>query len=611
MTKTKLNQFAPILISAALGVAICLFATAGCKRSDGESQSSSQSQPADGETADPGPAAAATDWVQFRGPGATSTAFTTGFPTTFDQNHVVWKSELVGRGASTPIILGDKVFLTSYSGYGESAEKPGKLDDLRHHLFCFNRTDGTLLWQRDIKGSLANEERLNPNVLGHGFASSTPITDGEKVFVFFGTSGVFAYDVDGEFLWQTDVGWRHENFGSCASLVLHKDLLIVNASVEARAAFALDKTTGAGVWKIDNVIQSWSTPVVAESADGKLELLLAQQDVIRGFDPDTGAELWTCEGILDYVVPTPVVIDGVAYCCGGKYPQSFAVRLGGRGDVTKSHKLWSAKLGANVLSPVVYQGNVFLMKDQGVFQVVDAKTGDVINRKRVKGSGTIFASPLLAGDKIFFPLVDGVLVVDADPEYSKVSLSKFATEEGEFKATLAVSGDRLFTRNDKFLYCIGPNKVETSEVKFDPQKSDESKLVVAKPKYDYDEKIGKIRVYNNCFGPDSSALERFIMVPYESVITPEQREDSLKLIRDSFGKFIEAEAEQKEIYWKHIKQELTDEEANEAMAKFEQKVMLLQRDLRMPIKKSFSKEQMDKHMEEHRAWLEKTKQNKK
>ena len=160
-------------------------------------------------------------------------------------------------------------------------------------------------------------------------------------------------------------------------------------------------------------------------------------------------------------------------------------------------------------------------------------------------------------------------------------------------------------------YCIGPNKVETSEVKFDPQKSDESKLVVAKPKYDYDEKIGKIRVYNNCFGPDSSALERFIMVPYESVITPEQREDSLKLIRDSFGKFIEAEAEQKEIYWKHIKQELTDEEANEAMAKFEQKVMLLQRDLRMPIKKSFSKEQMDKHMEEHRAWLEKTKQNKK
>ena len=602
MATLKLDQFAPILTFAALGAVLFLLVTAGCKRSASEAEVASSNEAH-------GPVEAS-DWTNFRGPGTTSTAFTTGFPTKFDQDHVVWKSELVGRGASTPIIFGDKVFLTSYSGYGESAESPGDIEALRHHLYCFDRNDGTLLWQRDIKGSLATQDRLNPNVLGHGFASSTPVTDGESVFAFFGTSGVFAYDVEGEFLWQTDVGRKHENFGSCASLVLHKNLLIVNASAEAQRAFALDKTTGAGVWKIDNVIQSWSTPVVAQAPDGSSELLLSQQDIIRGFDPDTGVELWTCEGILDYVVPTPVVVDGVAYCNGGKQPQAFAVRLGGRGDVTKSHKSWEAKLGANVVSPVVYQGHVYLMKDQGVFQVVDAKTGDIVKRKRVKKTGTIFASPLLAGDKIFFPLVEGVLVVEAQPELSEVSLNKFADEKGDFKAALAVSGDRLFTRNDKFLYCIGPNKTKTRVVKHDAAKSDESKLVAAKDKYDLDKETGKIRVYNNVFGPDSVPLERFILTPYDSVITPEQKAEALKNVRASYPSFVAAEAEQNELYWKHIKQELTDEEVAEAMAKLEKKVMLLQRDLRMPIKKGFTKEQMDQHLAEHHAWVEKNRKKK-
>lgn len=613
MRTSKINFYRPILLSLQpIGLAtVLLFLTlAGCKQSqpDAESQTGSNALPVSAAEYQPVPEG--TDWPQFRGPGTTSTAFTTGLPTSFDESHVVWKSELVGRGASTPIIVGDKVFLTSYTGYGQSAENPGKLSDLRHHLFCFDRVDGTLLWQRDIQGSMANEEQLNPNVLGHGFASSTPITDGESVFAFFGTSGVFAYDVDGKFLWQTDVGWRHKNFGSCASLVLHKDLLIVNASAESHAAYALNKSTGAGVWKIDDVIQSWSTPVVAAAADGNLELILSQQDIIRGFNPDTGEELWTCEGILDYVVPTPVVVEGVAYCNGGKENRAFAVRLGGRGDVTKSHKLWEAELGANVGSPVVHQGHVFLMKDQGVFQVIDAQTGEVVTRERVKKTGTIFASPLLSGDKIYFPLVEGVLVVNADPKYSKVSLNKFASEKGDFKASLSVSGNQLFTRNDKFLYCIGPSKTKTRQVKLDLSKSDPSKLVAAKVKYDYDEKARKIRVYNNCFGPDSTALETFILFPYKSVITEEQKEKSRELIKAGFQPFVEAQAEQSELYWKHMKHEISDTEVAEALAELDKKVMGLQRDLRTPIKKMFSKEQMEKHMAEHRAWVEKNKKKK-
>ena len=549
---------------------------------------------------------AGTDWKQFRGPDSTSVAFSSGFPTEWDEKNIVWKSELIGRGCSSPIIVGDKVFVTSYSGYGESAEKPGKLSDLQHHLFCFDRSKGSLVWQRNVQGSMANADRLNPNVLLHGFASSTPITDGESVFAFFGTSGVFAFDVDGNFLWQTDVGWRTDNFGSSASLVLHKNLLIVNASIESRAVYALDKTSGAGIWKIDDVIRSWATPVLATAPDGGLELVVFQENVIRGFDPDSGKELWTCEGILDYVVPTPVVVDGVAYCNGGKEHRTFAVRLGGRGEVTKSHKLWEAKLGAYVISPVVHQGQVFVMRETGVCQVFDAETGEVVSRDRVKNSGKVFASPLLAGDKIYFPLPAGVLVVDASSKYKKISMNKFTSEDCDLMASLSVSGDRLLTRDDKFLYCIGPNKVKTRHNKLDSSEAPESELIAAKAKYDYDEKLKKIRIYNRCLDYESTGLEDFILAPYRSVITPQQTEKTREMVRDGFAPFVEAFAEQKEVYWKHIKQEFSDEEVAKSLAKIEKTVMGLQRDLRGPVKKMFTSEQMERHVAEHRAWLEKT-----
>ena len=610
MANSKINRLCPILLSFGLGI-LSLLSLVGCKdRTPGVPAADNSSSPPQAAALSETVVTTGSDWKQFRGPDATSVAFTTGLPTEWDAGNVVWKSELVGRGCSTPIVVGDKVFVTSYTGYGESAEKPGQLSKLRHHLLCFARDGGNLIWQRNIKGSLANEERLNPNVLGHGFASSTPVTDGESVFAFFGTSGVFAFDVDGNYLWQTDVGWRHKNFGSSTSLVLHKNLLIVNASVESHAAFALDKTTGAGVWKIDDVIESWATPVVAAAPDGGLELVVAQKDVIRGFDPDTGTELWTCEGTLDYVVPTPVVVDGVAYCNGGKEHRAFAVRLGGRGEVTKSHKLWEARLGAYVISPVVHQGHVYLMKESGVIQVIDTKTGEVVSKKRIKSSGKIFGSPLLSDDKIYFPLPDGVLIVNADPEYKEVSMNKFASEKNDFKASLAVSGDRLLTRNDKFLYCIGPNKGKTRLNKLDSSKPDESELIAAKPKFDYDEKAKVIRIYNRCLGEDSAPLEKFILAPYLPVITPEQTEKTRELCRAEFGQFAGALAEQESLYWAHIKQELSDAEVAEQLTEVEERVMGLQRGLRGAVKKMFSKEQMDEHMEQHRAWLEKKKKEK-
>ena len=163
------------------------------------------------------------------------------------------------------------------------------------------------------------------------------------------------------------------------------------------------------------------------------------------------------------------------------------------------------------------------------------------------------------------------------------------------------------TRNDKFLYCIGSNKVKTRHNKLDLSNPEKFELIASKSKYDYDEKAKKLRVYNRCLGYDSTDLENFIIAPYHSVITPEQIEKTRKLVREGFVPFEEAFTEQKEIYWKHVKQELSDDEVAGSLAELEKKVMGLQRDLRTPVKKMFSSEQMEAHMAEHRAWLEKTK----
>jgi len=549
--------------------------------------------------------AAPTDWMQFRGAGNLSKSESTGLPSEFGESNVVWKAQLIGRGCSTPIIVGDRVFLTSYSGYGESAEKPGNLELFRLHLYCYDRETGEQVWRQDIKGNPAENPRLNPNLLGHGFASSTPISDGENVYVFFGISGVFAFDVDGEFLWQQDVGWRNYNFGSSTSLALHENLVIVNASIESQTVYALNKSTGVGVWKIDDVFDSWATPVLGQASDGTTELVIPQKNIVRGFDPDSGEELWTCEAIPDYIVPTPVIVDGVAYCNGGRESQTVAIRLGGRGDVTKSHKLWQARVGTNVTSSVYHDGHVYQIRQNGIFQALDAKTGQTANRGRVKGAITVFGSPLLAGDKLYFPLADSVAVIAANPKNELISLSRFSGNDGEFRASLAVSGDRTFTRNDKFLYCIGPRKVSKTKI-IKQSKSGEVSLA-SKPKFDFDPVTKRIRIYNRCVGTDISDLEMFILNPYKSVITEDQTTKSKVLITEWFPKFGEIRRERSDVVWRHMKQETNDAEFVKQMTAIEAKAMALQRELRTPIKKMFSKEQMDQHIAEAKAWQEKNK----
>ena len=171
-------------------------------------------------------------WGQFRG-DAFGHAMASGLPSKFGPENIRWKTRLPGRGASTPIVVGDRVFLTAYSGFGLSADAPGKPSDLRHHVICLDAATGALIWQQTIRGNEAISPRVSQNLAMHGFASSTPVSDGQRVFAFFGVSGVFAFDINGKYLWQQDVGWRDDNFGSSASLLVDGQRLIVNASVES------------------------------------------------------------------------------------------------------------------------------------------------------------------------------------------------------------------------------------------------------------------------------------------------------------------------------------------------------------------------------------------
>src|SRR6516162_10260018 len=206
-------------------------------------------------------------WLQFRGPGGSGTAPDKGVPVTWsDDSNIRWKAEMSGPGASSPIVVGNKVFVTCYSGYGLTRDNPGEQKNLKRHLVCLERQTGKTAWKRDIDPVLPESAFQGPYITMHGYASATPVSDGKHVFVFFGSAGVFAFDLDGQQLWHASGGKGTHGWGSGASPILHKDLLIVNASVESGSVLALDKKSGTEVWSTKGISGSWNTPVLVNLA---------------------------------------------------------------------------------------------------------------------------------------------------------------------------------------------------------------------------------------------------------------------------------------------------------------------------------------------------------
>lgn len=398
------------------------------------------------------------DWPQFRGAGALGTSDAKGAPLNWaDDKGVVWKIALPGPGASSPITLGDKIYLTCFTGFATSSREPGDMENLKRHLLCLNLSDGKILWNTPTAADLPEQDRIREN---HGYASSTPVADTERIYTFYGKSGAFAFDHSGKQLWQTKVGDKLNGWGSANSPVLYKDFLLVNASIESESLVALDKKTGKEVWRAPVTQESWHAPVLVTAPDGSAEVVIARNGRVHGFNPDTGAALWSVKtGIPWYMCPTPVAQDGVAYVIGGRTPNgALAIRAGGRGDVTASHMVWKAGKGSNVPSPILHDGHLYFAHENlGIIYCLNAKTGEVVYEERLEPSpGQIYASPVLADGKIYFTARGGrTVVIAAKPKFEKLAENTLEGNRGVFNSSPAVTGHRVLLRSNKFLYLLG------------------------------------------------------------------------------------------------------------------------------------------------------------
>jgi len=397
---------------------------------------------------------AAADWPRFRGPDGEGLAPDANSPVRWSENeHVLWKVDLPGAGASSPVVLGDRIYLTAYSGYAVPGRPKGSIQDLRRHVVCLRLADGGQVWDESLPSVLPEPERIRD----HGYAAHTPVTDGRHLYVFLGKTGVFAFTLDGKRQWHVDVGGGTSGWGSAASPILYKDTVIVNASVESESLVALDKTTGREQWRAGGIKESWNTPILVETPDGKTELVLAIRGKVLGFDPASGERLWSCDtDIRWYMVPSLVAHEGVAYCIGGRDGGgALAVRTGGRGDVTASHRLWCIDQGSNVPSPIYHDGHVYWIHEGGTAVCADAKTGRIVYEERLPRGGRVYASPVLAGGKLYvFARSGRGYVLPARPAFELLATNELQGP-GVFDATPAVVGNRLLVRADRTLYCLG------------------------------------------------------------------------------------------------------------------------------------------------------------
>lgn len=395
----------------------------------------------------------ASRWPGFRGPSGQGTA-EKELPLKWSSTeNITWKSDLPGPGASSPVVFGDHIYVTAYSGFFVPNQPEGNQADLKRHLICLDRRTGNKVWQKSIAAKLPEEERIRD----HGFAANTPAADEERVYCFFGKSGVIAFDHDGKQLWEADVGQKTSGWGTAASPVLYKDLVLINASVESESLIALNKKSGKEVWRAYKIKESWSTPQVIKSISGQPELVIATQGSIQAFQPETGQQLWTCDTDINwYMVPSLVAHQGIVYCLGGRSGvASLAVKTGGKGDVTNSHRLWTGLKGSNVTSPVFHEGHLYWMNDNsGIAYCAKADSGEIVYEKRMNRAGQVYASALLASGRIYYTTREGkTFVVAAKPEFAELAVNDL-DDDSTFNGSMAIDGSRILLRSDKFLYAI-------------------------------------------------------------------------------------------------------------------------------------------------------------
>jgi hypothetical protein len=398
--------------------------------------------------------ATAADWKQYRGPGGLGTSHETGLPVKWSSDvNVAWRTELPGPGTSSPIVLGDRVYLTCYTSYGLKPNE-GDKNDLMRHMVCVHRKTGKILWRRDFTPQQPESTYSAGNDSQHGYSSSTPTTDGRRLYVFFGKSGLYCLDLQGKQLWHASVGSGVHGWGSSNSPVLYKELVIVNASVESSSLVALNKLTGKEVWRVGGIRSSWNTPLLVDLPEGGTELVVSESKTVLSFDPGTGKELWRVGGFGRYVCPSVVAHKGVVHAVRDG---SVAIRAGGRGDVTDSRVAWRIGVGSLVPSPVYHNGHLYWVRGGGTAHCVDASNGEIVYRERLSPKpGIVYASVIVADGKLYYVTQrHGVYVLAAKPKFEQLAHNVFEDDGSRTNASPVAHNGQLLMRTDRYLYCIG------------------------------------------------------------------------------------------------------------------------------------------------------------
>lgn len=424
---------------------------------------------------------AGSDWPAWRGAQGSGVSPDRSLPTRWGATeNVAWKARLGGAGVSTPIVSGDRVYVTSQIGAGvrregnhprlvqgadaaAQGEKPlaasaGPSAGASRTMFvveAFNRTDGGRIWERRIDAT----GDLTPVHDKHNLASSSPVTDGSTVFAWFGTGQLVALDRAGAIVWQrhlaTENGAFDIQWGHGSSPVLHGDLLILLCDQPARSYLvAIDKNTGKDRWKADRGQgrASYSTPLVVQGAFGT-EIVVNSTERIDAYNANTGALLWHAGETSRFAVPSPVFHDGIIYASRGYRSGPYmAIKPGGRGDVNATQTVWRVATGAPYVSSLLhYDGLVYMANDVGVLTAVDAATGARVWQERV--DGVFSASPVGGGGHVYFVSESGeTVVVKAGPAPQVVARNALGERA---VASPAIAGGRIFIRTDNHVFAIG------------------------------------------------------------------------------------------------------------------------------------------------------------
>jgi outer membrane protein assembly factor BamB len=415
------------------------------------------------------------NWPQFRGNQALGTsADEATLPGTWSTTqNVVWKTAVPGRGWSSPIVWGDRIFLTSVISEGntETARKGLYIggermtppsDIHRWMVYCLDWETGKIVWQKIAHEGVPDGSRHIKN----SYASETPVTDGERLYAYFGNLGLYCYDLDGKDLWSRKLGTYKTRFGwgTAASPVLHKDrLYIVHDNEEHSFLVCLDKKTGQEVWRVDRDEKSnWATPFVWEN-EQRTELVTSGTNRVRSYDPD-GKLLWELKGMSMITIPTPFASGGLVYIASGYVMNPlrpvYAIRAGATGDISlkegetsNTYIAWFHKAAAPYNpSPLVYGDYFYVLRDRGFLSCYDAKTGKAIYADQRLGAPAFTSSPWAYNGKVFCLSEDGdTFVIKAGPEFKllgKNSLDELCL------ATPAIARGSLILRTQTKLYRI-------------------------------------------------------------------------------------------------------------------------------------------------------------